>query len=220
MSRHPAALLFSLLLFTGAPIAHSDDGASLSSDSGWQHIDDKSGVALYSRARAGTGVKEFRGVGTIDAPPSAVEKVLSDIPSYPSFMPYVSESRLISQSGSQTVTYQRLDVPFVSNRDYTIRVDHGAIHSSTGATGYRDSWETDNSDGPAERHGLVRVNVNEGSWVLEPSGPGGDSTLATYQIYTDSGGLPSFLANRASQLIIPKLFDAIRKQVRDPKYQH
>jgi hypothetical protein len=86
---------------------------------------------------------------------------------------------------------------------------------------YRDTWQTDNEAGPAERHGLVRVNVDEGSWLLEPVGPAGASTQATYQIFTDSGGtLPAFLANRGSQMAIPRLFEAIRKQVRDPKYQH
>jgi len=65
----------------------------------------------------------------------------------------------------------------------------------------------------------VRVKVNEGSWLLEPSGP--DTTQATYQIYTDSGGaIPAFLVNRGSQLVIPRLFAAVRKQSQDPKYQH
>ncbi len=68
---------------------------------------------------------------------------------------------------------------------------------------------------------MVRVKVNEGSWLLEPAGPGGESTRATYQIFTDSGGaIPAFLANHASQLIIPKLFEAIRKQALDAKCQH
>ena len=67
---------------------------------------------------------------------------------------------------------------------------------------------------------MVRVKMDEGSWLLEPTGPGGASTQATYQIYTDSGGaLPAFLANRDCQMAVPKLFDAIRKQAQDPKYQ-
>jgi hypothetical protein len=57
----------------------------------------------------------------------------------------------------------------------------------------------------------------EGSWVLEPTGP--NSTHATYQIYSDSGGyIPSFIKNTAGPAGIRKLFAAIRKQVRDPKY--
>lgn len=218
MSRIIASFIC-LLLLAGAPTARPDDAPALSADTAWAHIDDKNGVALYSRARIGSGIKEFKGTGEIDAPPQMVQKVLDDVGNYPDFMPYVTESRIVAQDGDHTTTYQRLNIPFVANRDYTVRVEHGIVTNPAGASIYRDTWETDNQDGPAPRRGVVRVNVNEGSWVLEPSGAGGASTQATYQIYTDSGGvIPAFLANHASQVIIPRLFEALRKQVRDPKY--
>ena len=57
----------------------------------------------------------------------------------------------------------------------------------------------------------------EGKWLLEPDGT--TKTRATYSIYTDSGGfIPSFLANRISLTGITKLFAAVRKQVKDPRY--
>ncbi len=218
MPRHIVLLVF-LLLIAAFP-ARPDDGATISADTGWQHIDDKDGVALYSRARVGSSLKEFKGTGVIDASPETVEKVLGDVASYTTFMPYVAEARVISQSGPVEVSYQRLDVPFVSGRDYTVRVEHGILKGPGGQTTYRDSWQTANDAGPAERHGVVRVKVDEGFWLLEPAGANGASTQATYQIYTDSGGtLPAFLANHSSQLAIPKLFAAIRKQAHDPKYQ-
>lgn len=220
LSRHTASLLC-LLLIAASPTARPQQAATLSADTGWQRVDDREGVTLYSRVRGGTGIKEFKGTGMISAPPAAVEKVLEDVSGYTVFMPYVSEARVISQSGNETITYQRLNVPFVANRDYTVRVDRGTTKGANGVTIYRDTWQTANDAGPAERHGLVRVKVNEGSWLLEPAGPAGDTTQATYQIFTDSGGaLPAFLANRASQTVIPKLFDAIRKQVQEPKYLH
>jgi hypothetical protein len=218
LSRHILSLVCLLLIAGGLP-ARTDDGPTLSADTGWQRVDEKDDVTLYSRARLGSGIKEFKGTGVIDAPPGTVEKVLADVGSYPSFMPYVTESRAVAQDGDDVITYQRLNVPFVANRDYTVRVEHGTAKGASGETIYRDEWQTDNDAGPAERRGVVRVKVNEGSWLLEPAGPGGNETQATYQIYTDSGGaLPAFLANRASQLIIPRLFEAIRKQARDPKY--
>ena len=220
MSRYTASFIC-LLLITGAPPAHPDDGATLSADTAWQRIDEKGGVTLYSRGRLGSGVKEFKGSGMIGASPATVEKVLQDVASYPNFMPYVMETRVLSQTGDQMVTYQRLNVPFVANRDYTVRVEHGTAKGAGGNMIYRDTWQTANEAGPPERHGLVRVRVNEGSWLLEPAGPDGNTTQATYQIFTDSGGvIPAFLVNRGSQLVIPKLFEALRKQARDPKYQH
>jgi hypothetical protein len=44
-------------------------------------------------------------------------------------------------------------------------------------------------------------------------------TRATYSIFTDNGGrLPAFLANAASGIGIRKIFAAVRRQVKDPKY--
>src|SRR6476620_10437542 len=44
-------------------------------------------------------------------------------------------------------------------------------------------------------------------------------TLATYSIYTDTGApLPSFIDNRVSLTGIRRLFAAVRKQVKEPKY--
>jgi hypothetical protein len=217
----PTALLLCLLLIAAAPLARPDDGATLSADTGWQRMDDSGGVALYSRVRVGSRIREFKGTGMIDAPPETVEKVLADVASYPSFMPYVMEVRTISQDGDQVTAYQRLNVPFVANRDYTVRVEHGTTMGPSGVMIYRDTWQTANEAGPPERHGVVRVKVNEGSWLLEPVGPAGAATQATYQVFTDSGGvIPAFVVNRGSELVIPRLFAAIRKQARDPKYQH
>lgn len=64
---------------------------------------------------------------------------------------------------------------------------------------------------------MIRVKLCEGSWLLEPAGP--NTTRATYMVYTDSGGaIPKFIKETGSQIGIRKLFAAIRKQVRDPKY--
>jgi hypothetical protein len=219
LSRHILPLVC-LLLVTGPAPAWPDTTPALTADTGWERLQEKGGVTIYSRTRVGTGIKEFKGVGLINAPPAMVQTVLDDVADYPQFMPYVVVSRILSQAGSDVVTYQLLDIPFVANRDYTVRVDHGTTRNAVGALIYRDSWETDNEAGPAPQPGTVRVRVNEGSLLLEPAGPAGDSTQASYEIFTDSGGvIPAFLANHASQVIIPRLFQALRKQILDPKYQ-
>ena len=148
-----------LLLIAGSPFARPDNGETLSADTGWQRVEEKLGVTLYSRARLGTGIKEFKGTGLVSAPPSAVEKVLADLGSYPSFMPYVIEARILSQDGPDQIIYQRLDVPFVSNRDYTVRVEHGTTRGPGGILIFRDTWQTANGEGPPERRGTVRVHA-------------------------------------------------------------
>jgi hypothetical protein len=104
-----------------------------------------------------------------------------------------------------------------SDRDYAVRVHWSSKRGEHGIV-YSHRWETDNAAGPPEKRGVVRVNLCEGSWLLEPTGP--DTTRATYMVYTDSGGMiPKFIKETGSQIGIRKLFAAIRKQVANPKYK-
>jgi hypothetical protein len=82
---------------------------------------------------------------------------------------------------------------------------------------FASHWSPANELGPPEKKGVVRVKICEGKWLLEPDGA--IKTRATYFIYTDTGGfIPSFIANRISLTGITKLFAALRKQVKDPRY--
>jgi polyketide cyclase/dehydrase/lipid transport protein len=180
----------------------------------WKLISDKDGVALYRRQRPASN--ESKAVGEIAAPAALVHAVIDDVESYASFMPYTAECRVLKREGDSVVAYQRISAPLTSDRDYTVRV-HSSSKTTEGEKVYFSHWETENALGPAEKSGVVRVKLCEGSWLLEPTGP--NTTRATYTIYTDSGGMiPAFIKNTGSQIGIRKLFAAIRKQVRDPKY--
>jgi hypothetical protein len=180
----------------------------------WKFIGDQDGVTIYRRQRARS--RESKASGDIAASTEIVHAVLEDVDSYPNFMPYTAECRVLKREGDSLIAYQRISAPMVSDRDYTIRV-HTTVKKTEGGTTYSSHWVTDNAAGPPEKRGVVRVNLCEGSWLLEPTGP--NSTHATYQIYSDSGGyIPSFIKNTAGPAGIRKLFAAIRKQVRDPKY--
>ena len=94
---------------------------------------------------------------------------------------------------------------------------HSSSKPAEGGISYSSRWEAENALGPPEKSGVVRVKLCEGSWLLEPTGP--NATRATYTIYTDSGGaIPKFIKETGSQIGIRKMFAAIRKQVRHPKY--
>jgi hypothetical protein len=183
---------------------------------GWKFAKEGAGVSLYSRVRGGSALKEFKAVGEIDAPTRAVHNVIDDFEAYPSFMPYTAECHLIKREDDSILTYQRLSPKVVSDRDYTLRIRKKAWPSQDGLV-YLNQWEPANEFGPAEKPGVLRVKLNEGSWLLEPAGA--SKTRATYSIYTDSGGaIPAFIANAASEVGIRKLFAAVRKQVKHPKY--
>jgi ribosome-associated toxin RatA of RatAB toxin-antitoxin module len=146
-----------------------------------------------------------------------VHAVLDDVDSYSRFMPYTVECRVLKREDDSLLTYQRISAPLVSDRDYILRVRTTSKKGEEG-TSFRSRWETENTLGPAERPGIVRVKLCEGGWLLEPLGP--NRTRATYTVYTDSGGaVPAFIKNVGSQIGIRKIFAAIRKQVRDPKYK-
>ena len=180
----------------------------------WKFISNKDGVALYRRDR--TRSYESKAVGEIAAKTDLVHAVLDDVESYASFMPYTAECRVLKREENSVVTYQRISAPMTSDRDYTLRV-HSSAKEADGGRSYLSQWQTDNALGPPEKSGVIRVKLCEGSWLLEPTGP--NSTRATYMIYTDSGGMiPKFIKETGSQIGIRKLFAAIRKQVRDPKY--
>lgn len=131
-------------------------------------------------------------------------------------MPYTSECRVLKRDKNSILAYQRLELPLVSDRDYSVRSRNEIWLGPEGPI-YRIRWAQANELGPAEKPGVSRVNVCEGGWLLEPEGNG--TTRATYSIYTDNGGtLPPFLLNNGSRIAIRKIFEAIRKQSKEPKY--
>jgi len=182
----------------------------------WKLVSTGENVVIYRRPRPGPGHYESKAIGEIAASTAVVHAVIDDAESYSRFMPYTVECRVLKREGDSVLAYQRLAPPLVSDRDYTLRV-RTTSKKVEGGTSYLSRWETENALGPAERPGIVRVKLCEGSWLLEPSGP--NATRATYSVYTDSGGvIPAFIKNAGSQMAIRKIFTAIRKQVREPKY--
>ncbi len=174
------------------------------------------GLTLYSRARSESKLREFKATGVIEAPPAVVFAVIDDSEEYPHFMPYTSEVRVLKREKNRMVAYQRLAFPIVSDRDYTLVSRNEKWLGPEGPI-YRVRWEPANELGPPLREGVQRVALCEGGWLLEPGANG--TTRATYSIFTDSGGgLPPFLAEKASRIGIRKIFEAIRKQVKQPKY--
>ncbi|MEY2490989.1 MAG: hypothetical protein QOC70_2931 [Verrucomicrobiota bacterium] len=182
----------------------------------WKLVSTSNNVALYRRSRPGPGHYESKAIGEVAASTAIVHAVADDMESYSQFMPYTVECRVLKREADLVLTYQRISAPLVSDRDYTLRV-RTTSKKVEGGISYLTRWETDNAAGPAEKPGVVRVKLCEGGWLLEPLGP--NVTRATYSVYTDSGGvIPAFIKNTGSQIGIRKIFTAIRKQVRDPKY--
>ena len=206
-----------LLLLVPVPaFCLASEPAPFSTSDGWTLSSESSGITLYSRPHPGSSLKEFKAVGEIDAPAHAVHNVIDVVEAYPSFMPFTAECRLIKREADSIITYQRLSPKICSDRDYTLRIRETSWAGPNGLV-YLNRWEPANEFGPAEKKGVVRVKLCEGGWLLEPEDA--TKTRATYTVYTDTGGaIPAFVANRVSWIAIRRLFVAVRKQVKDPKY--
>jgi len=208
--------LGSILLISGSHAFAADFSSSVSPQEGWKLATDAKDVVIYSRPHADSNLKEFKAIGTIDAPSSAVHAVIDDFENYPKFMPYTVECRLIKHEGDAVIGYQRVAPKICGDRDYTLRVSKKSWPGAKGLT-YLSQWQTANELGPPEQKGVVRLKVCNGTWLLESDGPA--KTRATYAIYSETGGfIPPFIANQASLAGIKKLYAAIRKQAKEPKY--
>jgi Polyketide cyclase / dehydrase and lipid transport len=206
--------LMSIFIAGGSTTFAAEESTNTGND--WNLSAREKEVSIYSRLRPGSQVKEFKAIGPIDAPTNTVGAVIDDFQNYPKFMPYTTECRLIRRDGDSIVGYQRLSPKICADRDYTLRVWKKSWTTPDGLV-FASHWSPANELGPPEKKGVVRVKICEGKWLLEPDGA--TKTRATYFIYTDTGGfIPSFIANRVSMTGITKLFAAVRKQVKDPKY--
>ena len=204
---------FLLLTVTLCPLVcgeASENGAS------WQSEGESGGVKFYSRVRDGSHLKEFRAIGSIEASTRVVHNIINDVEGYPQFMPYTAECRIIKRNGDSIYAYQRISPKICRDRDYTLHIQRKSWPGKGGLV-YSEQWKPANDVGPAEKKGVLRVELCEGGWLLEPDGSG--KTRATYSVYTDTGGsLPVFIANFAGEIGIKKIFAAVRKQAKEPKY--
>jgi hypothetical protein len=198
-------------------IALSIFAAESAKTENWKLEKETDGISIYNRTHPGSKLKEFKAIGEIDASSKTVHNVIDDVAAYSSFMPYTKECRVIKQEKDSIITYQRLSPKIVSDRDYTLRIQKKSWPEQNGLA-YSNRWEQANEEGPPEQKDVFRVKLCEGSWLLEPAGP--NKTRATYYVFSDSGiSFPAFLANTISETGISKLFAAVRKQAKDPKYQ-
>jgi hypothetical protein len=133
-------------------------------------------------------------------------------------MPYTAASKVILDKGGYRYVYQRIDAPFVSDRDYTVRIKDVSQRLPTGKVVWKKVWSAANEKGPAPADGVVRLVVVDGFWQFEEIAE--NRTRVTYYVYTDPGGvLPAFIINGANKQAIPTLFEVVEEQANTARYQ-
>ncbi len=199
-----ASLLLLSLVFLAANELH------------WELAADVDSIKIFARQHPGAEVREVKAFSLVDATPHEIWGVIRDYDNYAKTMPYTVEAKVLSknQGGKLIYLYSRLEMPLVNSRDYIIEIaDESAWKDGAGFL--KISWTAANGmDALMPLQGsTVRVRINEGYWLLEPR-EDGRKTLATYYVYTSPGGsIPSWIANKANSIAVPKVFQAIKEAV-------
>ena len=184
-------LLLSLPLLTAPP--------------NFKHVGGAHGVEVFRQDKS--PVIDLYAEGDIDAPPAVVRDVLLDYDHAPKMTKNVGESRVLQKNAHELVVYQRLKLPVVSDRDYTIRATWGEKGNTL-----TEEFHVDNGHGPAARDGVVRVSTMQGTWMLDPIRDGA-GTHARYHVQIDlAGSIPRWMVSGGAAKNIPKLFDGVRHE--------
>jgi len=171
----------------------------------FKHVGGKHGVEVFRNEKS--PVIDLYAEGDIAAPPSVVRDVLVDYDHASKVTDNVAESRVIDKNDHEAVVYQRLKLPVISDRDFT-------LHATWGQRGptLTLQYAIDNARGPQPRDGIVRLSTLQGSWLLEPI-RGGAATHARYRVQIDlAGSVPKWMVSGGAAKNIPKLFEGVRKQ--------
>jgi len=175
------------------------------------------GITVDVNKVDGQAIVTVRGMWVMKQKPERIWKAINDLERYTEFMPYLEKAKVLKRAGASTWQYYVLDTPVISDRDYTLKLTTDANPGKAGR--WRVSWKADNGAGPRPTPGKVRVEVAEGSWLLE-SVRGGKATRVTYTVRSDPGGsIPSWIANRANRTAVPDVMRAVLKQSKNSRYK-
>jgi hypothetical protein len=199
--RHPLLPLlvvaFSPVLLAIAASAEqplAERGAAL----GWKEVarsdepdDPESGYVVYERVLDGSSYRALRLDVSFAASPEEVAAAVLLRLRDPRYLGDDETRRELRRSADELVTYSVLDLPLVSDRDFTLRIRHSrdALRGTA-----RITWEAADDLAPPPPRGIVRMH-SEGFWEFRA----GDDGLAraTSETHADLGGfIPGWLARR------------------------
>jgi hypothetical protein len=180
--------------------------AAMLSGQGFYPIGEHHGVKVYRRDTSGI---ELGAEGDIPAPPDRVLAVLTDYANHPKWVKGLAESKVLARDANSVVVYQRLNLPVLDDRDFTLHATWGDLPDG----GRWLKFVTANDRGPRPVQGVVRVHTHDGAWQLEPI-DGGRATHAIYRFHLDlAGSFPAWMGKGKAGKDVPNLFENLRNQV-------
>ena len=175
----------------------------------WEKLSEKDGALVERRVVSGSRIPEIRVTAHSPLGPAAVFETIWKYQEYPEFVPFLKRLNLLSDTGDERVAYEQLALPFVKDRDYTIRFRR-RVDPATHR--YEIFIESANDAGPPPDGSHVRVTKIRGGWTTEP-GPDGKGSLVRYEMQSDPGGrIPAWLADRTQRHAAAELVRAMLKR--------
>jgi ribosome-associated toxin RatA of RatAB toxin-antitoxin module len=200
-----AALL--LLLAAGGLLATT---AAFALD--WETTSEKGGTLVERRAVPGSRISAIRVTAHSPLAPAAVFEAIWKQQEHLEFVPFLKRLNILSDTGDERVAYEQLGLPFVQDRDYTVRLRKRV---DPAAHRYEILIESANDAGPPPDGSHVRVTNIRGSWTVE-SGPDGKGSLVRYELQSDPGGsIPAWLADRTQRHAATDLVRAMLKRAQE-----
>lgn len=207
MKRSGATILFLTILTWNIQGAEWTPPEEPLTEEGFETIANEQGVTVYQSKEA----KNIRvaAEGLVFARPEQVLKALIDYENQKGFIKRVSEMKVLERKPNYLIVYQHLNLPIISDRDYTLFVTWGTSGDMRWVV-YRAITDK----GPPEKSGIVRVTEHDGSWQIRPVGANGEIAHVRFQMTIDlAGWLPRWLARSNAGAEIPDLFASIRALV-------
>ncbi len=154
-------------------------------DGGWQRVRSADGIAIYLRDTAESGIRECRGVMTLEGVTlSSLMALMNDVPAYTGWMSGAFESKELARAGlSERVIYMAQKFPFgLQDRDFVTR---STVRQDQVSKIITISFSAVPNYIP-EVPGRLRVRLMRGHWAFRPKG--GGTVEVEYDFLMDPGG--------------------------------
>lgn len=180
-----------------------------SSGGGWK-VARVDGIAVRLRPVEGTSIHEVWVETVLDAGARDLQDTLTDPEQFRTFMPHLKEARYLGPPGRVSRVYTLLDPPVVGMRDYVCEVK---VLEEVGAGGrgrFRQTWRA-LADLLPERHGVVRLKHNQGSWQVTPRADGRSHVI--YRFSVEPGGwVPGMVAEMGARRGVVDTLRAVERE--------
>ena len=120
----------------------------------------------------------------------------------------VAESHVLDKNAREIVVYQRLKLPIISDRDFTLRATWGQKRGRRS----RSRSPSTTRVGRRPRTGSCASRSMQGNWQLSRSAAARRRTRAIACRSISAGSVPTWMVSGGAAKNIPKLFDGVRRE--------